>query len=97
MQLDAYEAYNRFLASMHNAGQAASAEADQARIAELAEAKSSTLAIEEGESLSTDDLSDIYCQVAGERRNTDNFSLNTRNKDGSINDYLEVRRPFGSA
>ena len=97
MQLDCYEAYNTFLSGLNNVGEAQAAEADQERFAELKEQKSSTLAIEEGESLSTEDLSDIYMQVKSERRNADNFSLNTKNKDGSIADYLELRRPFGTA
>lgn len=97
MQLDCYEAYNQFLSGLNNIGEAQAAEADQERFAELKEQKSSTLAIEEGESLSTEDLSDIFMQVKSERRNADNFSLNTKNKDGSIADYLELRRPFGTA
>ena len=97
MQLDCYDAYNTFLSSLNNVQHAEAAEADQARFAELKEQKSSTLAIDEGESLSTEDLSDIYMQVKSERRNADNFSLNTKNKDGSMADYLELRRPFGTA
>merc|ERR1740139_417021 len=63
MQLDCYEAYNQFLSGLNNIGEAQAAEADQERFAELKEQKSSTLAIEEGESLSTEDLSDIFMQV----------------------------------
>ena len=51
----------------------------------------------EGESLSIEDLSDIYMQVKGEARAQQNMSLNTRDKSGNIADYLETRRPFGSA
>ena len=51
----------------------------------------------EGETLSIDDLADIYCQVQGANRARDNFGFNTRTKTGEINDYLEIRRPFGSA
>ena len=58
---------------------------------------SSLLNSGEGESLSFDDLSDIYMQVMGEARSKNNFSLQTRSKTGEINDYLEVRRPFGAA
>ena len=52
---------------------------------------------EEGEDLSIDDITEIYMKVMGEVRNKRNFTLNTRTKDGKINDYLEVRRPFGAA
>lgn len=51
----------------------------------------------EGETLSIDDLSDIYIQVMGEQRQKTNMTLTTRGKTGEINDYLEVRRPFGTA
>jgi hypothetical protein len=51
----------------------------------------------EGESLSVDDYSDIYYQAMAEHRQRTNMSLTTRNKNGDIADYLEVRRPFGAA
>lgn len=51
----------------------------------------------EGESLSYDDLTDIYMQVMAEQRSKTNMSLATRTKTGDISDYLEVRRPFGAA
>ena len=44
-----------------------------------------------------DDMADIYIQVQGENRNRANFASQSRSKTGEINDYLEVRRPFGSA
>jgi hypothetical protein len=47
--------------------------------------------------LSIDDLSDIYIQTKGANRARAKMALNTRSKNGDINDYLEVRRPFGSA
>ena len=61
------------------------------------EDRSKLLNTKEGESLSYDDISDVYMQVMGEYRSKSNFSLTTRSKTGEINDYLEVRRPFGSA
>jgi hypothetical protein len=64
---------------------------------EVAQDRQSTLNTTEGESLSFDDVTDIYCQVMGEHRNKSNFSLATKSKNGEINDYLEVRRPFGAA
>jgi hypothetical protein len=59
--------------------------------------RSQLLNTKEGESLSFDDISDIYIQVMGEFRERGNMSLSTRSKTGEINDYLEVRRPFGAA
>ena len=96
IQLEAYDAYNQFLQSLHDPNEAKATEADNARFAEISAAKQETLAVDEGETLSADDLADIHIQVAGERRSADNFSRNSKNKDGSIADYLELRRPFGS-
>ncbi len=53
--------------------------------------------VKEGESLSFDDLQEIYIQAMGDVREKRNMSLQTRSKTGEINDYLEVRRPFGAA
>jgi hypothetical protein len=50
----------------------------------------------EGESLSVDDLSDIYYQVMEEFRNKQKFQTKTTTKSGDVNDYLEIRRPFGA-
>jgi hypothetical protein len=66
-------------------------------MAEIMKHRSSLLNQSEGESLSIDDISDIYIQAMAEHRGKNNISLNTRSKNGDINDYLEVRRPFGAA
>ena len=63
---------------------------------EVIEERTKSLNHEEGETISWDDYQDIYCQVKGEERVKYNFELNTRNKQGEIADYLEVRRPFGA-
>ena len=68
-----------------------------ARMAEVVADRKKYLKTDEGESLSIDDMQDIYCQVKGEERERNNFSLTTRNKKGDIHDYLETRRPFGAA
>lgn len=64
---------------------------------DIIEEKEKYLNTKEGETLSTDDLSDIYMQVMSEARGKTNMNLATRSKNGEINDYLEVRRPFGAA
>ena len=97
MQLQVYEEYNHFLQNLHDKNAATAAEEDVARMQEVSESREAALNTAEGESLSTEDMSDIYMQVMSERRSKDNFSLNTTNKDGSIADYLEQRRPFGTA
>ena len=97
MQLDIYDAYNQFLRRQHSeAHQQMQADFDT-RMAEVVEERNKYLNTDEGESLSIDDMQDIYCQVRGEERERNNFSLTTRNKTGDIHDYLETRRPFGAA
>ena len=97
MQLAAYQEYNAFLAALHDKKAALAEEDLGERFEEVANERVSMLNTAEGESLSMDDLSDIYIQVKAEGRAASNMSLNTRDKNGNIADYLESRRPFGSA
>ena len=71
------------------------AQADRLQMA-LEEAEA-PLNKEDGESLSLDDIQDIYMQVRGRSREMRNMSIRTVNKTGEINDYLDQRRPFGGA
>ena len=66
-------------------------------MSEIIDDKEKLINTKEGETLSADDLSDIYMQVMAETRGKNNMTLTTRTKTGEINDYLEVRRPFGAA
>jgi hypothetical protein len=97
MQLDIYENYNRMLRVSHSEGHQQRIEETRARIQEISEERTQLLNSEEGESLSTDDMQDIYIQARAEERERYNFSLNTRSKTGEISDYLEARRPFGAS
>lgn len=97
IQLNTYEEYNRFLRSIHSAEENAGLKELNARMDEIGKHRASLLNQAEGESLSVDDISDIYIQAMAEHRGKTNISLNTRSKNGDINDYLEVRRPFGAA
>ena len=97
IQLHTYEEYNRFLRNVHSPEVNASYDALGQRIDEITAHRASLLNQAEGESLSIDDFSDIYIQAKGEHRGKTNMALNTRSKNGDINDYLEVRRPFGAA
>eukprot|EP00347_Sterkiella_histriomuscorum_P016094 403354516 len=97
LQLQAYEEYNKFLRDMHNKEHRLEQAAIGDRITEVMQERQSLLNTNEGEKLSYDDFADIYMQVMGEQRSKTNLSLNTRTKTGEINDYLEVRRPFGAA
>ena len=97
LQLAAYQEYNRFLQNLHDSETARRDEEDGERFQLAIDEAQSHLNTAEGESLSIDDLSDIYMQVKGANRARANMALNTRTKTGEINDYLEVRRPFGTA
>ena len=97
MQLHTYEQYNKFLRRTHDPDTQASQEALQERYDEVKAERQALLKTEEGEFLSIEDLSDIYMQVMAEFRNKENMNLQTKTKNGEINDYLEVRRPFGAA
>lgn len=81
----------------HSEGHQQRIEETRARIQEISEQRSQLLNHEEGESLSMDDMQDIYIQAKAEERERYNFSLNTRSKNGDISDYLEARRPFGAS
>ena len=97
LQLATYTEYNRFLADLHDKATAERDAEDGARFNVAVGEAQKQLNTAEGETLSLDDLSDIYMQVKGANRARANMSLETRSKNGDINDYLEVRRPFGSA
>ena len=82
---------------MHDKATAERAEAEGEAMSAAVEAREAVLNKSEGESLSIEDLSEVYIQVRGDQRARNNMALNTQSKTGEINDYLEVRRPFGSA
>ena len=82
---------------MHDKATAERDEDEAEEFQRACDARKATLNEAEGESLSLDDLSEVYIQVRGDARARNNMALNTTNKTGEINDYLEVRRPFGSA
>lgn len=96
MQLDIYDTYNRFLRVANSDAHQQRKADTNARYNEIIEERTKYLNHGEGESLTTDDKQDIWCQVKGEERVAHNFSLNTRSKTGDITDYLEARRPFGA-
>ena len=97
LQLHVYEEYNKFLRAAHNKQEQEGLKAIGDRMGEVMEDRSRLLNTKEGESLSIDDISDVYMQVMGEHRAKTNMSLATKTKTGEISDYLEVRRPFGAA
>ncbi len=52
--------------------------------------------VENGEDLSPDDIGEIHRQADEELRHRLNLKVNTKNKRGDIEDYLEIRRPLGA-
>jgi len=97
LQLATYQEYNRFLADLHDQAAADRDAEDGVRFNLAVGEAEAQLNTAEGETLSLDDLSDIYIQVKGANRARANMALETRTKNGDINDYLEVRRPLGAA
>jgi hypothetical protein len=97
LQLSVYEEYNKFLRAAHSKDNQAALQSIGDRMGEVMDDRSRLLNTKEGESLSIEDISDVYMQVMGEHRAKTNMSLTTRSKNGEIADYLEVRRPFGAA
>ena len=92
-----YEEYNKFLRTAHNKDEQENLKYINDRMGQVMEDRSKIINTKEGETLSIDDISDVYMQVMGEARAKSNISLTTRSKTGEISDYLEVRRPFGAA
>ena len=51
--------------------------------------------VDNGEALSPDDIAEIHRQADEDMRAKMKMKVNTRTRTGEIEDYLEVRRPFG--
>lgn len=64
-------------------------------IRELIDEKLKTLDVENGEDLTPDDIAEVHRNADMEIRDKMNLNVRTRSKRGEIEDYLEVRRPFG--
>lgn len=82
---------------MHDDQKNAEHEEDQARFEELQHAKEAEMDQEAGEQLTLDDYEDCQLQVLSEAREKRRLTSATRTKTGEINDYLETRRPWGTA
>ncbi len=66
LQLAIYEEHNQFLRQIHDEKEGETMAAINDRLQEVQQQREAALATEEGESLSTEDLSDIYIQSMGE-------------------------------
>lgn len=65
------------------------------KVEELIDEKLSNLDVDNGEDLTPEDIGEIHIQAENDIRVKMNLNVKTRNKRGDIEDYLEVRRPFG--
>ena len=66
LQMLCYNEYNKFLQDMNDKATAERAEAEFEAFEEAVGARSATLNSAEGESLSLEDLSEVYIQVRGD-------------------------------
>lgn len=95
-QLALYEQYNKELRRIHSEGYRGQQSAIEERMDEMKQERQKYLAVEEGETLSNEDIADVYYQVMEEFRDQQTFKVRTKTKEGDLNDYLELRRPFGA-
>ena len=86
LQLYVYEEYNKFLRAAHSKQEQENLKAVGDRMKQVMDDRSLLLNTKEGESLSIEDISDVYMQVMGEHRANTNMSLTTRSKTGQISD-----------
>lgn len=103
LQLYLYEHLNKLYRSHHNMKLAKEGKGEltfdvavKQRVEELIEEKLKTLDLDNGEDLSPDDIWEIHSKADREIRAKMGLVMKTRNKRGEIEDYLEVRRPFGA-
>lgn len=82
---------------MHDENKHAEHEEDLQRLHELQSAKEAEMDQDAGEQLTLDDYEDCQLQVMSEAREKRRLAASTRTKTGEINDYLETRRPWGTA
>ena len=95
--MDCYSQYNSFLAELHDINTARKAEAFKQDMADRVSKAEEQLDKGSGETLSIEDMEDIYMDAKADERARENMARNARGRDGEYNDYLELRRPFGSA
>ena len=97
IQLMAYQHYNQFLQQLHSVEEAKRDEALQADMSQRMQKAEEQLDTKAGETLSIEDMEDIYMDAKADQRSKEKMARNVRGRDGEINDYLEFRRPYGAA
>lgn len=102
MQLMFYEYLNKKYRERHAKKLAAAGKGPQTfesavslMVEELIEEKLRTMDVDNGEDLTPDDIEAIHHKAMDDVRDKMNVNMRTRNKRGEIEDFLEVRRPFG--
>ena len=96
LQLSIYEEHNKFVRGLHDEKEIEQFGRLRDRVDELKAERESNLASNEGETLTIDDIGDIYMQVMQEYRSERQMNIRSKDARGNINDYLENRRPFGA-
>ena len=97
IQLETYAAYNSFLQDLNDINHIREEEAFNDNMNERLNKAQEALDTDAGERLSIEDFEDIYMDAMADKRARSNMSRNARGRDGELNDYLELRRPFGAA
>ena len=96
LQLQSYQEYNEFIQSLNCKEEAEKISTLLERVNAVKQRREAHLNSSEGETLSSEDIADIYIQVMAEYRNNKNLPGKSRDEKGEFVDYLETRRPFGA-
>ncbi|CAI2379473.1 unnamed protein product [Moneuplotes crassus] len=96
LQLDSYQNYNDFVKKLNCSDYANQCTEILESVDKLKEKRSKALETSEGETLSPEDITDIYIEVMAEYRNKHGLTGKSRDEAGEYVDYLETRRPFGA-
>ena len=97
LQLHSYQDYNTFLKGLNDDGYHQRLLGIVDKVKAIKRQREQALDLDEGETLSIDDIADIYIDVMAQFREENGFQGKARDKKGEFKDYLEVRRPFGAA
>ena len=97
VQLLLYENNNKAVQNSNDVGYQENLECINKRIQELSKEKMRKINVEEGETLTIDDFEECFMKAMEEYRSREPFKSRTKDKDGEINDSLELRRPFPSS
>ena len=97
LQLESYQTYNTYIKRLNDDAYADRCVEIIDKVKAIKRQREQALDQDEGETLSVDDIADIYVEVMAEYRQANNIGGKKKNERGEYQDYLEVRRPFGVA